>query len=49
VTDSRAGARIDALLPTWRPGAGRHFYPPCGVRRPGSVLLVVLLSGLAVA
>lgn len=49
MTDSRVGTRIDALLPAWRPGPGRRFYPPCGVRRPGSVLLVVLLSGLAVA
>jgi hypothetical protein len=49
VTDSRAGTRSYALPSTWRLGPGRHFYPPCGVRRPGSVLLLVLLSGLAVA
>lgn len=49
MTDSRAGTRGDALPPTWRPVSGRRFYPPCGVRRPGSVLLLVLLSGLAVA
>ncbi len=49
MTDSRAGTRINALLPTWRPSPGRRFYPPCGVRQPGSVLLMVLLSGLAVA
>lgn len=49
MTDSRAGTRIDALLPAWRTGPGRRFYPPCGVRRPGSILLMVLLSGLSVA
>ncbi len=48
MSDSRAGTRVDALLLAWRSGPGRRFYPPCGVRRPGSVLLLVLFSGLAV-
>ncbi len=38
-----------ALLPPRRLGLGSRFKPPCGVRRPGGVLLMVLLSGLSVA
>ncbi len=48
MTDSHAGTRVDALPSAWQTSWGRRFHPPCGVRRPKSVLLLVLLSGLAV-
>ncbi|MFP3988957.1 hypothetical protein U9R90_15945 [Streptomyces sp. E11-3] len=50
MTDIRDGTDTGAMPSAWRPGRpGGRFHPPCGVRRPGSILLVVLLVGLAVA